>query len=411
MNLNHLIKKILKEETEEWVSVSPEDYIEYLEMLNGNGKLIKNVPEYRGKKIKIDGNLDLSGNKDVENIDSIDYVDGNLSISYTNISYFDENKVKGYFTNYNSKMYRIEQQKIYNERIEYQNELREEGAWEVENNDDESNETEAIYEYLVERGIPQLIGNEETDEETGEEIYNDIREDKYFLYKSDYKPYSVGSYYLWLGSSNYGATYAVYKDSKIHQAAKESLEQLVDELGMDAFRSYVWENNLDEDYARRWLYADFEEVIRDSPEDWNIKRELTDIQKKYIVAHTKTIENLNKKLENENLTDEEKSEIEDDIYDYEEIIEDINENPEGDYSEEEIDDTIGGMVDDGMRNFLQNMKDKGFDDEFLLEFIDMDGVYDDVIESDGYGQALSRFDNDSETYKINSQWFYVMRED
>ena len=120
---------------------------------------------------------------------------------------------------------------------------------------------------------------------------------------------------------------------------------------------------------------------------------------------------LNKKLENENLTDEEKSEIEDDIYDYEEMIEDINENPEGDYSEEEIDDTIGGMVDDGMRNFLQNMKDKGFDDEFLLEFFDMDGVYGDVIESDGYGEILNRFNSDYETYKINSQWFYVMREE
>ena len=232
MNLNHLIKKILKEETEEWVSVSPEDYIEYLEMLNGNGKLIKNVPEYRGKKIKITGNLDLSGNKDVENIDSIDYVDGNLIISYTNISYFDKNKVKGYLNYHNSKMYRIEQQKIYNERIEYQNELREEGAWEVENNDDESNETEAIYEYLLERRIPQLIGNEETDEETGEEIYNDTREDKYFLYKSDYKPYSVGSFYIWLGSSEYGTTYAVYKNNEIHQAAKESLEYLVDDFSV-----------------------------------------------------------------------------------------------------------------------------------------------------------------------------------
>jgi hypothetical protein len=39
MSLNSLIKKIIKEETEEWVDVSPEDYKELLDYVNGDGSI------------------------------------------------------------------------------------------------------------------------------------------------------------------------------------------------------------------------------------------------------------------------------------------------------------------------------------------------------------------------------------
>ena len=69
MSLNSLIKKIIKEETEEWVDISPEYYKELLDYVNGDGSFIKRLPEYAGKKIRITGELDLRGNKNVTNID------------------------------------------------------------------------------------------------------------------------------------------------------------------------------------------------------------------------------------------------------------------------------------------------------------------------------------------------------
>ena len=111
MSLNSLIKKIIKEETEEWVDVSPEEYKELLAYVNGDGSFIKRLPDYVGKKIRITGELDLRGDKDVKNIDSVDLVEGDLDISYTKIPFFDQNKVRGRFDYYNSEMQRLEKLK------------------------------------------------------------------------------------------------------------------------------------------------------------------------------------------------------------------------------------------------------------------------------------------------------------
>ena len=103
-----LIRRILKEQSEEWIDISPEDYYDLLKYVNGDGSLIKKIPQYKGKKIKITGDLDLSRDTKVSNIDSINYVTGNLNIDNTNISYFDKDTVKGRFSNMYSKMYKIE---------------------------------------------------------------------------------------------------------------------------------------------------------------------------------------------------------------------------------------------------------------------------------------------------------------
>ncbi|MFM7979213.1 MAG: hypothetical protein ACKPKO_07840, partial [Candidatus Fonsibacter sp.] len=141
----------------------------------------------------------------VKNIDSIDYIAGNLDIGYTKIPFFDKNKVRGRMDYWGSEMQRIEKQKIHEERIAYQNELREEGAWNVENDDKASNETEAIFTYLEERGIPTEV------------------EDKYFLVDTKYKHYGNSSVYLWLGGNQFESEYVVYDADDIYDAAKENL--------------------------------------------------------------------------------------------------------------------------------------------------------------------------------------------
>jgi hypothetical protein len=150
-------------------------------------------------------------------------------------------------------------------------------------------------------------------------------------------------------------------------------------------------------------------MIREDPEGWSIEKELTDDQKRYIEIYNQNIESLRKKLENQSLTDEQKDEIENDIYDFEQLIEDINENPEGDYSEESIEERIESMVDDNINDFLKNKKREGYDDDFLMDFIDVDGAIEDVIQSDGYGNILNRFDGSDDEYKINDTWYHVMR--
>ena len=391
MSLNSLIKKIIKEETEEWVDVSPEDYRELLDYVNGDGSFINRLPDYAGKKIRITGDLSLRGKENVTNIDSIDLVQGDLDIGYTKIPFFDKNKVSGRLDYWGSEMQRLEKLKIHKERLAHQELLRQDDDWNVENNDKESNETEAIFKYLKESGIV----------EEGE--------DKYFLFNTNYKHYGDSSMYLWLGEKLFESEYVVYEGDKIYDAAKEHLESRIEDSGFDTFMEWVWENHIDERYVRDYLYEDYNEYVRESPEDWNINKELTDQQKRYLEIHQANIDRLNKKLEDGGLTDEEQEEIESDIYDYEQLIEDIKENPEGDYDEESIEEAIENMVDDNVDNIFDLLRERGYDNYALLDFVDVEAAIDYVIRSDGYGQVLNGYDGTEDSYNINGEEYYVMR--
>lgn len=400
MTVRNIIRKVLKEQSEEWVDITPDDYIDLLKYVNGDGSLIKRLPDYRGKKIRIVGDLYLHRADWVSNIDSIDYVEGDLNIESSNISDFDKSKVKGDFRYYNSKMYQIERKKILNQKLEHQEELRQEGAWDVDNDDSVSEETEALYMHLRSEGIVNQYENDEGEEE---------EEDKYYIWKTNYKNYGDSTMYEWLGSDKFESEWVVYSDDKIHDAAVENLKSLIDDLGYDAFREWVWNQNINENEVRDFLYNYYEDVVRESPEDYGIKKLLTNQQKKYVEIYEQKIDRLNNRLENEDLTEEQTEEIEDEITSIENIIEEIRENPEGDYDEDEIESEIEGYVDEYADSFPTFLKDRGFPKDYILEFVDIDGVCEDIIRSDGYGQVLNGYDGNDDEYRVNDKWYHVMR--
>jgi hypothetical protein len=389
MDLKSIIKKVLNEQTEEWVDVTPEEYNELLQYVNGDGSLIKKLPQYRGKKIRINGKLKLD--RDVSNIDSIDYVNGSLDLGYSQVPYFDKSKVSGNFSYYNSKMYRLEREKILKQKREIQQELREEDEWNVENGERVSEETEAIFDHLVSKGIV------------------DEGEDKYNLYKERYTHYGNGGFYTWLGKNKFESEWLTYPDDEIEHAAYEQLESRIDELGYETFYSHVWEDHLDDDEVRRWLYSYHEDDVRENPDVWDIKKDLTSQQERYVEIYEKKISNLKNKLNDQSLTQEQKDQIEDEIYDSEQLIEDIKENPEGDYSEEGIEDSIQSQVDDTANHFVGFLKDMGYDSKYILQFVDIDGVCEDIISNDGYGNILNGYDGQDDEYKVNDKWYHVMR--
>ena len=399
MNLKNIIRRVLKEQDEEWVNIDPEYYIDLLKYVNGDGALIKRFPQYRGKKIRITGDLRLN-NVDVTNIDSVDYVDGILDLGSSEVSYFDKNKVKGSFNYYNSKMYRLERAKILKEKLESLDQYRQEGEWDVTNNDEESNETEALYKHLRSKGFVSKYENNE-----GEEI----KEDKYFIYKTKYRYYGNTSMYEWLGKDNFESEWIVIPDDRIKYAAIEYLEQRIDETGYESFSEWVWENNLNEQQINDWLYDFYEDGVRDEPESYGIEKDLTSEQERYVEIYEEKINRLTKKLNPEDITEEEYDEIEAEIIDIENLIQEIKENPEGDFNEDLIGDAIQAQVDDSASDFPRFLKDMGFDPNFILDFVDIDGVCEDIIRSDGYGNILNSYDGDDDTYKVNDKWYHVMR--
>lgn len=400
MSIKNIIRRVLNEQDEEWADVSPEYYLDLLKYLNGDGSLIKRLPDYIGKKIRITGDLVLSGNKEVSNIDSIDYVDGSLSFDSTNISYFDKNKVKGRFSYWYSTMHNIEKKRILNQKLATLDGYRQEGEWDVNHNDEESNETEALFMHLKENGNLSKYENYE-----GEEV----EEDKYFIWKTKYTSYGNSSMFEWLGDDMFESEWVVIPDDKIHSAATELLQQRIDDSGYESFSDYVWENNLDTKQVESWLYDNYEDYVRNEPENWDITKELSSQQEKYVEIYKQKLERLNYRLENEELTDEEIEEIEDEISNVEDIVEEIKETPEGDYSEDEIEDRIQSLVDEYSNDFPSYLKNHGYESKYLLEFVDIDGVCEDIISSDGYGNILNGYDGNDDEYMVNGKWYHVMR--
>jgi len=396
MSIKNIIKKVLLEETEQnqWVEVNPQDYLELLKYVDGNGAMISKLPQYKNKKISINGDLKIHS-EDIKNIDSIEYVNGHLDISHSGISFFDKNKVKGQFHKWNSQMDKIEKKKELEKKYDYLENLRENDSWNVENKKDISERTEALYKHL-------LSDNEiRKTEINGQEV----DEDKYFIYPLNY---GKGKMFEWLGEEVSQSEWMVYEENELYEAAKDYVENLIDDLGMEAFREWVYENNLDRELVKEYYYEYFEDVVRDEPEDYNVTKDYSREQEKYLEVFRKKVSNLYVKL-NQATTEEEKNTIQETINDTKDLIEDIEENPEGDYNEDSIEDTINNLAEDSIDNFIDHAREVGYDTDFILNYIDIDGITKDVIQSDGYGHLLNGYDGRQDEYQINGTWYSVMR--
>ena len=393
MSLRNYIRKVLKEETEEtqWVELSPDDYKDILNHMNGDGLLIKRLKPYKNKKIKISGNLKIN-DKDVSNIDSIDYIDGDLDISDSGIEYFDKNKVKGNFRYWNSKMYDIEQKRILQSKYDDLEQLRKEDAWNVNNNKEVSEKTEALYRHLRSEG---QVDENEIDGKV-------VEEDKYFIY-----PYNR-IYFEWLGNNLLKSEWKVIADDEIFEYAKEYVEDLVNDVGTDAFREWVWESALDKEKIKDYYYYFYEDVVRDEPEEYGVKKSLSREQVKYIEVFRKKIESLQQRLQ-QTESEEEKQKIQTTINNAQENIEDIEDNPDGYYDEDSIEEVIENLAEDRVDDFLNHIKEMGHDKDFLLDYVDMDELTREIVRHDGYGHLLNGYDGLDDEYEVNGKWYHVMR--
>jgi hypothetical protein len=121
------------------------------------------------------------------------------------------------------------------------------------------------------------------------------------------------------------------------------------------------------------------------------------------------IDSLNKRLESEDLPDEKYEEIEVKIEGLEEIIQEINDDPQGEYDESSIENEITGRVDEYQNDIFGFIEQYGEDKNFIMEFIDLDKLTETVVSSDGYGSMLNSYDGDYDTFNINGTEYYVMR--
>jgi hypothetical protein len=59
-----------------------------------------------------------------------------------------------------------------------------------------------------------------------------------------------------------------------------------------------------------------------------------------------------------------------------------------------------------MRDPLEYLTEHGFN---LENYVNVDGVIDDIIEADGYGHTLNFYDGNADEVTIQNETYYVMR--
>jgi hypothetical protein len=213
--------------------------------------------------------------------------------------------------------------------------------------------------------------------------------------------------------------YAVGTETQMQNSCYESVESLIDDIGYEGFNASFAKDYIDVesvvDYAEDLYNEDVEnnsDVYFDDSD-----RKLSDEQEEKIgilkmrISQTQQlISNLEEQIDDENdeSIQEKIEELEDLIVEYEDEIGDIENDPEGDFPQDLIDDKVEELVSDVRRD------PENFMNEFGLEwdrYIDKDAFIQGVIDTDGYGHTINRYDGNADEIYVQEQLFYVMRID
>ena len=402
MSIKRFFRNYLLEQDENVAQVSPEQYIETLENVGGIADRIAKLKPYRGKSIVITGPLNVSSHKNIGPLTGIVRVMGNLDISHTNVSNVNGITVDGYVSDYGSSMWKIKMQAELNEKLAVLDEKRQAGEWNVKNKEDYSERTEALYKYLKQNGDVDMVEDEEG---------NEVPEDKYYIYPNGRSNYGYGNQYEWLGGGNgfNPNTYDVYTEDEADDAAKIAVESMVEDMGIDAFRDWVFDDALNQNSWISWLQDFYDDYVRQDPEGYDIPLELSQQQARQVQQLQTTLDSLNERLKNEELPDDQYEAIELKIEGIEEIIQEIKDDPQGGYDESAIENEISDRVsewEDDIKGFISMY---GYDKNFIMDFIDTNDITNTVVNSDGYGSILNSYNGDYDTYNINGNEYYVMR--
>jgi len=402
MSIKKFFKNYIIEQDENLVSISPYEYMELLEDVGGVAERITRLKPYKGKGIVITGPLNLTNFKNVGPLTGVVRIMGRLEISGTNVPHLNGITVDGYVSDYNTPLWQAARQKELDIKLSKLEDVRADDDWNVEDGDDESERTEALYDHLVQYGEINTYADDEG---------NDVSEDKYFIYPVGRGSWGYGKRYEWLGGDNQfnPNEYDVYHEGEVDNAARDAVGNMIDDNGINAFSEWVYMDSLDQKEWERWLYDHYEVEIRNEPEHYDIPLELSTKQQQQHIKLQTTIDSLTKQLEQENLTESQIEAIELKIEGLKDIINDIEEDPQGDYDESAIENEINGRVDEWKDDIINFIKTYGYENDFILDFIDLDELTEKIVSSDGYGGILNSYDGDYDTYEINENTYYVMR--
>ena len=486
-NLIKLIKNIIKEQGEEEVVISPEEYYNLLKNVYYQAHAIPKLRPFRGKKLVIDGSLDFKPFKDEIHLTDLGNikVNGSIDISYTKIKSLDDVEVSGSKRFWQTPYERVIQARKQKEKRDVQDSKREDNDWDLNNTDEEGEKANAAFLYAIGRGELRELDDDqkeelqnlktrltdleqqmqaEEDEERYDELsseFDEVEEEIDNLSGDDvvdvYDLYPYGSHYDMTSFESLSTAYE-YAVGTISEA-DESLESYYEEM-LDRPKEYFSKEYLssyiDGDKVKDYFEDAVEDWVRESPDSYGVENQLSRSQEeeiwilemeKYLYENTNVRfpikyqtkedgnifdfedgednhfqyynEGGNWVLDKEGVRvdsnqiydDEDTDEHQDDkdsrISDIEYEIQEIKDNPDGDPSDEDIQDAVENYLEDIERNPLSFLEDMGYTD--FSDFLNIDEIKDDLKNQADYGETLNGYDGQYEEITINGTDYIVMR--
>jgi predicted nucleic acid-binding Zn-ribbon protein len=446
--INNLVKRVINEEDQdEWVKVSPEQYLEIMKYASYNAKGVSMLPQYRGKKIWITGDL-IVKDLPIKSLEGIGYVEGNLDISRTGINDISFINVKGRVSDYESGVDRIRKQKIKQEKLAGAQSRREDNEWSYESGDDTGTRARAVMEYIensnsrvslrteednvrlkeLERQMESLLEKEKQYDEEGKDltdVYADIEaveeeiteiNDKMDVYhlipEEGYGFYRMDKFEVVGNDDLEGAEYAVGTESETERSCREYLDDQFDSPEQYFSESFL-ENHIDEDEVLDYFRDHYEYDVESNPEvyfnDDDFELSSKQEEEKYrleqeIAEYEERQENLDSEIEDPEEYSRMYDQIQEHIDSLQEQIDDME--PDGEPSQDMIDNKVEELLYDVKRNLIDYMKDWGMK---IGEYINKEDAIQDIIDSDGYGHILNGYDGEYDTVEMDGETYVVMR--
>ena len=213
--------------------------------------------------------------------------------------------------------------------------------------------------------------------------------------------------------------FTVGTDNEMMSSSKQSLEEMIDEMGYEGFSRSLLEEFIDEEEVSYYAKDFYEDDVYSNPESYfeEDKRMLSNKQKEQVDIFEMRKDRLNRSIEqflnglggeNDEWYRRKIKELEGIVEEFDEEIEMIKGDPDGDYPEDLVSQVIDDNVREVKRNPMLFMDDFGLD---FSNFINKKKFIEEIINTDGYGHTLNRYDGSADEVFVDGDLFFIMRID
>jgi hypothetical protein len=344
------------------------------------------------------------------------------------------------------RLQRVEEQRIENQLINEANERRDNDEWSLDNlsEGDTGSCAHALFNFLISEGtfeektpenierlqqaeaqlevLQNRLDNEENaNEDTDlvseiEALEDEITELKNL--KDVYNILPVGDYVLKeFTTTDFQGRWKVGDSDDTEREAIRYVKDLIGDMGYEGFNESFVTEHFDEDSYKVYLREFFESDVHESPESYldDSDRELSRGQVARIAELKEIIQGL--EFEKDSLDDEDEEyeseyeRLDDEITILQEEIQEIEDDPDGDYDSDKLDDVVESKVSD-YKYDAKDFHSTFFGDDFKQWIVDNGFINEDefaqaVVDSDGYGATLNNYDGSEDSISFEGETYYI----